>query len=485
MGEFKKAAVDDQIRTRQRSDSWVNTVTQLGGALDRLRANTHTSSQIKSFAYYEDLLADDPLAHRVAHLPARETMRQGFKLDFGNDGPTELKPEIMADFDRLDGAATFIRAMTLARGTGGAAVFIGADDGQDLAMPLDLTRLKRIRYLKVLTATDLAPRTWYQDDQSDKYGDTETFDVTLTTQAPNGQTQMLLVHETRLIRFDGTVTTDRRRARNHGWGDSIFVQLEDRIADFWSAAQGLGNVLSDADQAVFKLKGLNDIIKASAEGTAAVQTKLAILQHGRSVARAIAVDADTEDFTYSSRSFTGYDSGLHALMEVVSMACGIPVTLLFGMSPGGMNATGESDVRFFYDAVKGDQQMVVMPRLRQLLTAIMAQREGPAKGRVPEHWSITFVPLMQSSPTERADIRLKTAQADEIEINAGIITPGESARSHYGGDEYTQDITLDPTRDLDEPLETPAERAAAKTAEAAAKMPAKGPGNESVSPSGK
>jgi hypothetical protein len=51
--------------------------------------------------------------------------------------------------------------------------------------------------------------------------------------------------------------------------------------------------------------------------------------------------------------------------------------------------------------------------------------------------------LMQPSPLERADIRLKTAQADQIELELGVLTPQEIADSHYGGDEYDQDITLD------------------------------------------
>ncbi len=82
---------------------------------------------------------------------------------------------------------------------------------------------------------------------------------------------------------------------------------------------------------------------------------------------------------------------------------------------------------------------------------------------------------MQSTPTERADIRLKTAQADQIEINAGVISAEEAAKSHYGGDEYCQDITLDPDRDLEEPLETPADKAAAAQAKALAAAP-KAPG---------
>lgn len=484
MGELRRP-IDEQIKARQRADSWMNSLTGLGTALDRIRHMNHSSTTRDSFQHYEELLADDPLAYRIAHLPASEMMRQGFRLDFGNDAPTELKPQLMADFDRLEGSTHFIQALMLARGVGGSAIFIGADDGQDVSMPLNLKTLRKIRFLKVLSAQDINARAWYTDPNADKFGEAELFDVVVPAPDGGGQQQNLTVHETRLIRFDGIVTTDRRKAVNKGWGDSIFIQLEDRVADFWTAAQGLGNALSDADQAVFKLKGLNEIIKGTPEGEEAIRTKLSILQHGRSVARAVAVDADTEDFKYEGRTFAGYSDGLYALMHVVSMACGIPVTLLFGMSPGGLNATGDNDVRFFYDSIKGQQVLHVLPRLRRLFECIFAQREGPAKGKIPDptEWSITFVALMQPSPVERADIRLKTSQADELDINNGIVTPGECAKSHFGGDEYCQDVTLDPDRDPDEPLETPADKAvAAAHNNAKALLAAKGGADESALP---
>jgi phage-related protein (TIGR01555 family) len=184
-------------------------------------------------------------------------------------------------------------------------------------------------------------------------------------------------------------------------------------------------------------------LRGGSEGDAAIRARLSQLQYGRSVARAVAVDAERESFEYVSRSFSGYDSGLYALMFMLSASSGIPVTLLFGRSPAGLNSTGESDIKFFYDSIKSEQELRLLKPLRRLLEVIMSAADGPTSGNVPETWSVTFKPLMQSSPLERADIRLKTAQADQIELELGVLTPQEIADSHYGGDEYDQDITLD------------------------------------------
>jgi phage-related protein (TIGR01555 family) len=212
---------------------------------------------------------------------------------------------------------------------------------------------------------------------------------------------------------------------------------------FWGSMQGLANALSDADQAVFKLDGLMDIIKSSSDGDDAIRKRLALLQHGRSVARAIAVDAEKENFEYIGRTFTGYDTGVYALMYLVSAACGIPVSLLFGRAPAGLNATGDADIRFFYDQIKSFQEVTLMPRLRRVFELLMTAKLGPMGGVVPDDWSISFRSLWQPTALERADIRLKTAQADQIEIDANVITSEEARLSHYSGDEYNEHISID------------------------------------------
>jgi len=215
------------------------------------------------------------------------------------------------------------------------------------------------------------------------------------------------------------------------------------------AVAGLANALSDGDQAIFKLEGLLDIMRGGSEGDAAIRTRLSQLQHGRSVARAVAIDAKQESFEYVSRSFGGYDTGLYALMFILSAACGIPVTLLFGRAPAGLNASGDSDVRFFYDTIRSEQELRLLKPLRRLLTVLMSSAEGPTSGNVPDTWSVSFRPLTQSTPLEHADIRLKTAQADQIELDMGVVTADEIAKSHYGGDEYDQNLTLDASLDRD------------------------------------
>ncbi len=469
MGELKSTKQKVIAATQERADNWVNMVNGLGDvSRDRTAAARFCSrgGSAADLQYWESVFAEDPIAHRIAHLPAKEMLRQGFRMDLGDTAGDDQAP-IMAEYDRLGASTALIEAMTFGRALGGGAVFIGADDNRPLEMPLDMKRIRNVAFLKPLSRRELTPLSWYSNplhvdpEIRAKFGEVETYTMSLPSNGGATSANTITIHESRLLLFQGTVTTAQRRAMQQGWGDSIYVQIEQSLSLLWQSVSGLANALSDADQGIFKLEGLLDILRAGSEGDEAIRKRLSLLQHGRSVARAIALDAKNESFEYVARTFAGYDTGVFALMFILSAACGIPVTLLFGRSPAGLNATGESDVRFFYDNIKGDQEMKLLQKLRKLMEIIMSAQEGPMKGKVPAEWSITFRPLMQSSPTEKADIRLKTAQADQIFVDLGEVSVEEARSSHFGGDEFDPDITLDPDLDTEVIAEDKMEKAGA------------------------
>lgn len=67
----------------------------------------------------------------------------------------------------------------------------------------------------------------------------------------------------------------------------------------------------------------------------------------------------------------------------LSGASRIPVTKLFGRSPAGMNATGESDLRNYYDYVDTLREAKLRPILEKLLPVLAMS----AWGAVPDGWT--------------------------------------------------------------------------------------------------
>jgi uncharacterized protein len=429
-----------------RADGWMNFATGLGTALDKSTAVSNIRSVQKPWLYYEDLFAEDPFAHRIAMLPAEESLRQGFRIE--GDGTSDAAGDDMQEyFDDMDGHEKLVRAMSLGRALGGAVVLLGADDGRDPSEPLDMKNIRSFDFMTGLTLRNMFPNAWYTDMFAPRLGEPQSYIVTaVPAGGPNIAANVgVTVHESRFLRFDGVVTTPERMQRNNGWGESIYVQLEEHISAVGLSFKAVNLMLQDFSQAVFSIDGLNEIIAGTDDGDAngPMQQRMRMIEYCRSVARAIAIDAEKEKFEFQTRSFSGVPELIDRLMYWLSAVTGIPVTLLFGRAPAGMNATGDSDTRFFYDKVKSYQQNVLRKRLNKLIRVMYANRKGPTGGKTPKSWSLIFSPLWQPTPEELAKLRFQTAQADALDIQNQILTPEEAAISHYGGALYNTEITID------------------------------------------
>lgn len=151
----------------------------------------------------------------------------------------------------------------------------------------------------------------------------------------------------------------------------------------------------------------------------------------RSVSRSILLDAEDEDFRRDSYSFAGIPEILEKLMLRLSSAARIPVSLLMGQAPAGMNATGESDIRFFYDQVRAEQE-ALKPKLENLIKIIVADENARIK--------ITFPALWQMTDREKAELRRMEAETDRIYLQEGVLLPEEVAIKRFSSGDFAIDI---------------------------------------------
>ena len=68
-----------------------------------------------------------------------------------------------------------------------------------------------------------------------------------------------------------------------------------------------------------------------------------------------------------SYSFTGLSDIYDQFMLDMSGAAEIPATKLFGRSPQGLYATGESDLKNYYEMIAQMQERILRPALEKLL----------------------------------------------------------------------------------------------------------------------
>ena len=324
------------------------------------------------------------------------------------------------------------------RAFGGGLLIIGADDGQDVSTPLDEENIKSIRYLTWIDRRFVYAATWYADI-GPKYGEVETWEV-INPFGGQGNTR---VHETRVVRFDGTPVDFLMRRRLMGWTLSVLQAPYDTMRQFDTSFQSIANLMSDMSQAVMKINGLAQLISNDQK---TLNTRMAMVDMSRSSARMLYIDAENEDFARTVTPLTGVPETLEMQMLRLAAAAEMPVAILFGREPSGLNATGDADFRRFYDMIKGNQLTELEPKLRRIYTLICKAKDSPTKGVMPAK-GLEFVwhKLYEPSEKEQAEIRWLMAQSDEKYVQNEILLPEEVASSRF----RNGDLNLDTEIDLD------------------------------------
>jgi len=420
----------------QRVDGWVNLVTGMGTS-GRSKAVNFQAGDRLSDEMLEALFTGDPYANRICRVVPEEALRQGYRLKTG-DAAEETA--IAAHIDRWRVTSHITAAWTWSRAFGGGVVFVGADDGRDPSEPLDEAGIRTVRFLVVADRRDIVPLTWCVDDESHRYGEPETY--SLTRLSSGGGSEVVVVHASRLIRFEGALTTRRRRTVLRGWGESELQRLYDVLSKFNGAWESTSTLLYQGSIGVLSMKNLFSMMAADKRDV--LKTRLDMMDLAMSSTRNVLIDADGESFT---RTEVGALSGLAAVLDkfllLLSGAAEIPVTILMGQSPAGLSATGDSDVRWFYDRIKSAQTSTLQPCLLRLVRLLLLAKDGPTKGVLPAKLAVEFAPLWQMTPLELADLRQKQSTTDAAYITAQVVTAEEVAASRFRPEGWSPETTID------------------------------------------
>lgn len=469
-----------RAENRRRLDTWSSAIHGLGTETYDKRLGATFVADTVSRTEAIELWRGDDLAHRIIEGRPDDMLRQGFRFVATGDEVDDLQEDIHSDWSDLGLRDAFCRAKKYERAFGGAAILLGIDDGRPPDTPVNEDTVRGLNWLTVLEPYELQPAYYYDDPFAPKYGQPELYEMTplvrgYARKASTPPTNVL-IHESRLLIFPGIQTTRQGVAGLNGWGDSVLTRVRSVLRDFQMSWAGVGVLMLDFSQAVFKMQGLAELIAADEDET--IRTRMRALELGRSIARCAFIDAgDNESpgdsFERVQTPVQGLPELLDRLAERVAAAADMPFTKLFGRAPAGLNATGESDMRNYYDTVRSAQENELEPHISRITWLLVRARNDKA-----ENWSIQFNPLWQPTGKEIAEERKLVAEADKIYVEAGIVAPDEVAQSRWSGDRYSPDMKIDfANREAYDQMQQAEADLEIKKAEALANKPANNDGN--------
>lgn len=425
-----------KLAERVRMDAWVNEATGFGTGRDKTTYGYILAPRVLADDELSALYHADDMAARMIDVVPQEMLREPFTIETGDP---ELDTLIADKFETLDVRSKMGDGIRWGRCYGGAALLIGADDGNDASDPLQLERVKDLSYLYCIDRRFLWPVDYYSQEGHPKFGQPSLYSVTALGGHAYSSTT---VHESRLIIFRGAPTGTRERLQLASWDLSYLQRAYDVLRQFNTGWKSVETLLTDGNQAVFKMTGLSEMINSG--GETALRTRLQVMELYRSVMRALVIDADSEEsFERQSVAFSEIPATLDKFMLRLAAAVQIPVTILMGQSPAGMNATGESDFRWFYDRIRAEQTTTLAPKIRRLTKIWLGSKASPRKGKtLPDTLKVKFPPLWSETPLTAAQRRFAIAQGDAAYVTANVYTPDEIALQRGRPDGFENEIQL-------------------------------------------
>lgn len=369
----------------------VNRITGMGTNRDATTA-TQFVFQRPSSSTLEALYRANWIARKIVNIPIDDMLREGWHWQA--DDPLITKLE--AEENRLQVRDHLRRALIRDAVYGGAALYLGTDD-PDVSQELRLDRIRKgsLRYLTPFHASDL--QVVALDHDPERLGQPTMFRMT------KHDGSELLIHPSRIIDFCSR-PVDRAMSQwnvDDFWGDSRLSCVMADIAAAGSSMAGASRLMGELAVWVYKINGLSETL-AMAGGEDRVQALLNLTNTMKSSINALAVDSeDTAEII--TASLAGVPETIRTFLQNVAGAADIPYTRFMGASPDGMNATGASDARNYYDRLAGERENYVVPPMARLDQVLIRSALGDWDDNVYRVWD----PLWQLSETEQVDLDVK------------------------------------------------------------------------------
>ena len=221
-----------------------------------------------------------------------------------------------------------------------------------------------------------------------------------------------------MVRFLGNACPDPSFGP---WSDSVLQVLYDAIHAVALTQAGATSLMHEAKVDVVTVPNLSEHL-SSAATTAQLSARFAYAAAMKSLNNLLLL-GDGESWSRQRIDFAGLPEMVRTFLQVAAGAADIPVTRLLGQSPAGLNATGNSDTRNYYDMIAARQALDLRPQLDRLDALILR-----SAGLDPAALTYRFRPLWQMSAADKAAVALQKAQATQIYAGLGLWDTATTAR---------------------------------------------------------
>ena len=400
------------------TDGFRNFVAGVGvGGQDKAAANTYVAPIINT-VFCENLYRSSAFGRRVVDIPAGDMTRAWRTWMQEADAMHEAERRLGIQRIVKDGIALGLKQ-------GGAGIYMGikGQSEESLSEPLDVSKVGKdaLEYLTLFGREELTVVESEEDALSPRYRKGRIYSIN------RGEGSKLRIHWTRFAWFGALPTSTNTAEKQDGWDDPIYTTLHPLIESVDSSAMNIRALIHEARVDVLKIPELTKYFEDS-ESEARLKQRVLLTQYLKSNMHMMLLDG-VEEHDQRTMNFTGLVDVYIQMLQSLSGAADIPVTRFLGTSPKGLNATGEADMRNYYDGISSRQENELLPALATFDQVLYRH----VTGSEPDDTQLfVWNPLWQQTEKEKAETAKMKAETSKLYSDLGIFEPEFWAKSILG-----------------------------------------------------
>lgn len=407
MKKKKNKNTSRSARSMATMDAFSNPAARIGyGTMDLLQATSYPLTRMtQNYELLTSLYRDNWIVQNIVATIPNDIVRKWYEIK------SSIAPEWIDRMTKLERRTQIRKKILLGmywgRLYGGAVGVILIKGQNDLSQPLDLDTIMPESFLglQILDRwSGVYPEGEIVTDPSDPdFGLPAYYTV---RDEENGY-MVARVHHSRVVRFVGRELPRLEQVTELYWGESEIEAIYNEIVKHDNVAANIAALTFRANINYMETDGLDQLL-----GTAntEMQRRFWNVMAAQSMMESnfgTRVINKGDAIHNTQYTFTGLPEVYDRMMMDVAGAARTPVTKLFGRSPAGLNATGESDMQNYYDYIDGLREN----EFRQVIERLLPVMAMSAWGEIPDDLDIDFPPMWTPDAKEIAEIAERKTNA--------------------------------------------------------------------------
>lgn len=226
-------------------------------------------------------------------------------------------------------------------------------------------------------------------------------------------------HSSRLLTFVGRPVPDILKPAYNFSGMSLSQLIEPYVVRWLKTVDSVNRLISN-----FSKSGIMTNMQATLEGDdGGALFKRAQLFNAMADNRGMMLlDKDSEEFFQFNTPLSGLGELQAQAQEHMAAPTHIPLVKLTGITPSGLNASSEGEIKVFYDHVASEQENLLQPHLHTVMKIVQLHLWGKVDPEIGFEW----VPLDSPTDKELSEMRKADGDRDVAYVSNGVVSPDEA-----------------------------------------------------------